>query len=362
MISRQQTKMLKGIAVLMLMYHHLFLTAERTSMCFFLTGEIGRKLIMYSTLTGKLCVSIFLILSGYGISESCMHKSGGVCLKENLRRIYKLMKVYWGVMLVWLCIILLPLKIPFTDIYPSVFDFIIDLTGLSWLFRTSTLNGAWWYMTVIIMAYLLFPLIRVGVRRSCKSMIIGILALIAIFMIFFPIGGDAGSADFMIWLVPFTLGVIWSENKELLCRNLGIDEKIILQRGSDSNDTIQAGKRRNRSVLFGIVLLVMFVLLRQMLHTYNLDSLMTVLLLFILLQYCFWQKGIVGRILEVYGKHSYLIFLFHGFLIVYFRQYVYAAKLPIFVYGMFTAACLLIAVVVERIKMQMRRLFVRSQK
>lgn len=77
MLTYKQTKMLKGIAVLMLMYHHLFMREERAAMCFFLTGEMGRKCIVYSAIPGKICVSIFLILSGYGISESCMHKSGG---------------------------------------------------------------------------------------------------------------------------------------------------------------------------------------------------------------------------------------------------------------------------------------------
>lgn len=56
--------------------------------------------------------------------------------------------------MVWLCILLLYLKIPFADIYPSVLDFIIDLLGLSWLLQTSTLNNAWWYMTVSLITCL----------------------------------------------------------------------------------------------------------------------------------------------------------------------------------------------------------------
>ena len=61
---------LKGIAVLMLMYHHLFLNAERAGRCFFFTGKIGMQMLIYTAGFGKICVSIFLILSGYGINES----------------------------------------------------------------------------------------------------------------------------------------------------------------------------------------------------------------------------------------------------------------------------------------------------
>ena len=77
MLSKKQTAQLKGIAVLMLMYHHLFLNAERAGRCFFFTGKVGMQMLIYSAVLGKICVSIFLILSGYGINESSKKLRGG---------------------------------------------------------------------------------------------------------------------------------------------------------------------------------------------------------------------------------------------------------------------------------------------
>ena len=76
-ITKQQTVKIKGIAVLMLLFHHLFLNSERADMCSYITGRVGEQILIQVALLGKICVPIFLILSGYGINESSKNIQGG---------------------------------------------------------------------------------------------------------------------------------------------------------------------------------------------------------------------------------------------------------------------------------------------
>ena len=55
----------KGVALMLILWHHLF---------FRLPDEYG--FIVYSTaLLAKVCVAIFVVLSGYGLSESVKNKN-----------------------------------------------------------------------------------------------------------------------------------------------------------------------------------------------------------------------------------------------------------------------------------------------
>ncbi len=61
------TQASKGTALLLLLWHHLFYTHP----------EYG-VFICESAIAAKVCVAIFIILSGYGLSESMKNKSIGV--------------------------------------------------------------------------------------------------------------------------------------------------------------------------------------------------------------------------------------------------------------------------------------------
>lgn len=171
------------------------------------------------------------------------------------------------------------------------------------------------------------------VRYSAKLACAASAGLIAIFMIFFTTGGTAKNADFIIWLVPFMLGMIWSENKDKIA-----ELKL---------------SRKMWCLLFLAFFAMAF--LRQLLHTYNFDAVIAIVMLALLLSVNFWKTGWIGKALEIYGKNSYLIFLFHGFFIKYFSQYVYALKLPLLVFCSFSIGCLVLAVAINKVKFKVER-------
>lgn len=100
-MTKENTKQLKGIAILLMLAHHLFAFPNRIPFgfsfknyhLFFIIGSFG-----------KICVPIFMFLGGYGLYAS------SVCIKDNqdivscnlLKKIISLYKKYWKVFVIFI--------------------------------------------------------------------------------------------------------------------------------------------------------------------------------------------------------------------------------------------------------------------
>ena len=97
--TKENTLQLKGIAVIFLLYHHLFNSPsmyQNFEVSFFpLTERIVNLLSWF----GKNCVSFFAFLSAYGLAVSYMKLSEkkGAADGWIKRRLLKLYKGYWFV-------------------------------------------------------------------------------------------------------------------------------------------------------------------------------------------------------------------------------------------------------------------------
>ena len=95
--TKENTLQLKGIAVIFLLYHHLFNSPsmyQNFEVSFFpLTERIVNLLSWF----GKNCVSFFAFLSAYGLAVSYMKLSEkkGAADGWIKRRLLKLYKGYW---------------------------------------------------------------------------------------------------------------------------------------------------------------------------------------------------------------------------------------------------------------------------
>ena len=66
-MTKKQSKMIKGIAILCMIFHHLFYRIERFDKYGF-TGVIGSsKLTNSIAYDMKVCVALFVFVSGYGM-------------------------------------------------------------------------------------------------------------------------------------------------------------------------------------------------------------------------------------------------------------------------------------------------------
>ena len=163
-LSLADTNALKGIALSFLLCHHLFYIQDGSYHDILLFGKY--PLVQEFGIACKVCVAIFVFLSGYGLATKYSHAP------LNIRSFYatrfiKLMMGYW---FVWLLFVLI--GILFFDRTPEavyhdhiVWRFIADFFGLAYNFGFYGFNPTWWFMSCILLLYLMYPVLFKGCRK-----------------------------------------------------------------------------------------------------------------------------------------------------------------------------------------------------
>ena len=136
--------MLYGIAIMLMLYHHLFAFPERMG------GYLK------SAVAAKCCVSIYAFISGYGIACSGSKNKNSSLPRHVLAdckaaavRYLELMKKVWLV-----CAIFIPVGFVIGRLEISGFrELLAILLGFD-----TRLNGEWWYIKVYIVFLVLYPL------------------------------------------------------------------------------------------------------------------------------------------------------------------------------------------------------------
>ena len=183
LFDRKNTSMLHGIAILMMLYHHLFITGntwciEKGTSIFDLVNflNIGKALTAQMTVAWfcKICVAVFAFTSGYGMFIQLEKKDDGTyltmyryCLKR-LWSFYKKFVLCFLFFTVYEIIIGNPYEFDF-----SPFSYILNLLGLR-----SSYNATWWYISVYYCMILVSPLIYSFLKgRIPKKFVIGVILL-----------------------------------------------------------------------------------------------------------------------------------------------------------------------------------------
>ena len=106
--SRKDTKFIKGIAIILMFYHHLFTSygeyLEGVTYHYTL-GIAGVPMAYFLGTFGKICVALFVFLSGYGTYISL--KNSENMSKTLGQKILRLYKVHWRVLIVFIPICLI---------------------------------------------------------------------------------------------------------------------------------------------------------------------------------------------------------------------------------------------------------------
>lgn len=162
-ITKEQSKMLQGMAILMMLYHHLFATPEALGITYFSLLRFGTvNAELKTAFFFKLCVGIYAFVSGYGLCR-VLNKETPALLKTTegfFKRLFsdcitvlkRLFSFYTQYLLVF--IIFVPIGFIFFHREFVLSEFLLNLTGIS-----STYNGAWWYVLQYYKMLLLLPFI-----------------------------------------------------------------------------------------------------------------------------------------------------------------------------------------------------------
>lgn len=195
-ITKEQSKCIQGLAILMMLYHHLFSTPEALGIKYkslLLFGNINVELKLAWFF--KICVGLYAFVSGYGLYKSFKLGQKDTCsfgerlltdYKIILKKLFNLYSVFWLVF-----IIFVPIGFIFFNKSFEIKEFILGFLGLS-----NSYNGAWWYILQYLKMLLVLPLVDVAFHWyiSKKDRIIWILyigiAVVAVIILYFVFPND----------------------------------------------------------------------------------------------------------------------------------------------------------------------------
>ena len=314
-LSISDTLVLKGIAIIMLLCHHCLCTGEGYEDIFL----FGKPCFQHVGKFCKLCVAIFVFLSGYGLTAQARAKDGVPnVLKFYKRRYFKLMTNFWIIWLLFVPIGVFVFNRTFPEVYGEhyIIRAFIDLTGLC---TSSSYNATWWFYGCIILLYALFPLIW-------KTRSYWFLLLPASIVLSFAVKGIPLANLLGDYLFIFTCGCIYANSKI----------------------SLGGGK------MTAIIILIVFCMYRLVARIPLLwDAAIVVALV-----YAYNQMSVpsyISRPMAFLGKHSFNIFLFHTFIYsYYFHSLIYWHRNPMVIVATLTIACILISICIEQIKKLIR--------
>lgn len=338
--DKRQTNIAKGVAILLLLWHHLFYNDPENYQLFTsLWMPHSVPIECYLADFCKVCVSIFLFLSGYGLFKSMQKSQNEIknsgnkpSVKHQLlfikKHLLKVMMDYWFVF-----ILFVPIGIffnrPFWVVYEKNPLFaIIDSIGLYDVFKTPTMNVTWWYMGLLIILYLLFPIINKMISYSPETTVV-----ISVLMAVFPYSSSIPFiGKFFIWFPAFTLGMYFAHSNGF-------------KRIQDRNSTFI------KQIILCVLCIILTAYLRRTLGNQLLIDAVFSISIILFSFFVLSRITVIGSVLEYFGKHSGLIFMFHTFLyLYYFKDFVYWFNYSPLIYIVFTILCLGIAVVIELLK------------
>lgn len=300
----------KGLAILVVVYFHFFRTyfehgvlppADWSSLAAGLTTGLRIAWLKLSGL-GFHAVGAFIILSGWALMQSTERRAakGPVGWGEWYRkRLLRLYPMYWVAHLVYLVS-------PFTARFEKVDSRILfSLLGLRFIDISNNfyyLNAAWWYFTMLIQFYLLFPLLFKAARKfGPLPFLIGACGL--------------GFLVRYLILVPYPQNGMWVQGGLALCRlpefALGMALGMWDSRSSERVERYLLG---GAGLVTGIVLYPAALQLYASGFTYVFVDLATGLCCFLVL------VGIAGiilrfkhpaRVMGLVGVFSYGLYLIH---------------------------------------------------
>lgn len=353
--TKEHTMQMKGIAIIILLFHHCFLNAQRwatvpyeklaTTKSFgyypISFAPFSSHTIQYLASFSKICVAMFVFMTGYGMWVSYESQKKRTTMSNYIKkRMVTLMTGFWIIFVVTQ-ILAFPTG-RYLEVYGHGFRGvvygIIDAMGLAKLLGTPLFCLTWWYMSLAIVLIIAFPFVHALMERYQWI-------VVAASVILPRACGFGQSTDFFRYLLAYTFGMFFAQHDLLV--------KIK-----------EAWKRQNivkKVFLFilSVVGLLIIIKCRQnawigwkFLDFWDGFAAMYV----IVLSYIYLLNGgWICKVLGILGKHSMNIFLIHSFYRdVFFHEFTYSFYYAWLDYAVLLLISLLTSIVLEWFKKLIR--------
>lgn len=342
--TKKNSMCLKGVAIWIMMFHHCYRSVDRFENYMVDFTPFTLEFIVNLSDYFKICVSIFVFITGYGLYISMKERVNARITTEKwiYERLIKTLSGFWFAYILIFIITQIYAGYPFSIYFGKgevrgIIYALIDFLGLAHLFSTPTLVSTWWYMSAAIVYIVILP---VFVKWKEK---LGYTTLIMMIMIIPRLVGDGypGGIGILSFLMPLILGMIFAEY--------------------DLFAKLQSVKITNNRIASEIIQFIVYTVLlvgsiiiwwrfpRDKVWEFHLG-----IAAIIAICYC-WKYiiriPVIKELLLFSGKHSMNIFLIHSFIrAIFFGDFIYSFRYFAVIVLVLFSISLGISIIVEWLK------------
>ncbi len=343
--SLTDTNIVKGVAIILLLFHHCFLQSSVDmvdgNINFFPVSQELGIIICHSL---KLCVGIFVFLSGYGML--CSVKKMEFNIKNIAKwigiRLAKMMSGFYFVYLIVFAVTMLIDKYPIaryygnTTLLKGTMAMIIDFLGLAKLFGSRTLIGTWWYISAAIVFVVICPFLYKLAKKVKYVTLIALTVVVPRLITGFP-----GGKSWVSFLAALLLGMMFADydlfdkfGRLKLCKNQRLSDSILF------------------AVFAALLVAVVWV---NYLVPWNVCwewdfAVAPVIVILFTKKFIAPIKG-VRNVLLFLGNHSMNIYLLHTFFrYVYLTDFIYSFKYAVLIFLVLMIISLVSSIGIEGLK------------
>lgn len=195
-ISTKDTLFLKGVAICGMLMWHIFYCPNPL-------GIVYTPCIQYIGVVGDVCVSIFLFISGYGLTIGYQKKGEINPITFICSRLLKFYSNFWFVFILIVLFGTFVMNQPIRTEGSYITQALLYVKEILAIRGQSSYNDSWWYFSLIISLYLIYPLLYWG----CKK--------VPLIVILFALSSNSLSFRFIcqdlhLYLPIFVVGMFWA--------------------------------------------------------------------------------------------------------------------------------------------------------
>jgi hypothetical protein len=353
--TKEHTMQMKGIAIIILLFHHCFLNAQRWATVPYEKlattkgwgyypisfAPFSSHTIQYLASFSKICVAMFVFMTGYGMWVSYESQKKKTTMSNYIKK--RMVTLMTGFLIIFVVTEILAIPTGrFIEVYGhdfrSVVYMIIDALGLAKLLGTPLFCLTWWYMSLAIVLIMIFPFVHSIMEKYQWVVVVASIIV--------PRAcGFGQSTDLFRYLLAYTLGMYFAQH-DLLAR---IKEKFMEQN--------VAGKLL--SLIVSLIGLAVIIKCRQnaWIGWKYLDFWDGFAAMYVIVNsYIYILNGkCIVKGLGFLGKHSMNIFLIHSFYRdVFFHEFTYSFYYAWLDYIVLMAISLVTSIVLEWFKKLIR--------
>lgn len=302
-LTKEQSKILKGIAILFMVCLHLYNRSDTEGYYLSLLQIKGLPLVYYLSFICDACVPIYCFCAGYA---AYLQKDNN--MKYTLHRLMKLITKYWIILLLT-CIF----GYIFND--PNIPGNIFEFLGNVFLYDISYV-GAWWFIQTYVLLTLSAPLLIKVVDHINKYILLFITLCIYLIAYYFRMMHVIHTH---YYILNITINALVLYGTSLLLFIIGM-----LFRKYQTISYIR-NKISNCSSVVGLFIILISIIIHIMIKSMIIAPFTAIIFIigFILLDI----KGFMKKVLLFFANHSTNIWLVHmQFYAIFLKDFVFSTN------------------------------------